>query len=571
MSLTYEEKDKRKEGKKEEKATPLKKIVLSTPPLKDIVFKKIVYFKRIKTFLPIPAPRLELTVLHLSKLSVRPSRKTITKIIKPPYFILSAPPKIIIPISKFFMVNSSKSTPIILPMTLPIQMKMPKIESFHFKLSSLIREPKLKSKPLIFPSSKILLNEKVKIQTQLVQIRFTLPVKREEVKEEVPIEKVKAKVTEPKISTEILEESEELDLLDKIFKPIGRSRELNFQRPLCIIVRGDSNDGLKMLEHLMSTIYTYRGEYGFSMKLPWQPQEELSKPIRFSSSLKEREDPYSLIVSEHLIVTISQPNKENKPDIERGLREISKRGAKCVIVFTHDIKPFEDLERDIPDVDIVFRELSKYNEEIKKLIEKLLGITISNRRLEGGIDRLWGQTVRLYEEMLEELDDKLSTKGVDQFDRESKFHYILKKIVYWALKEQGYEEIETEKPEIIVNNEKNTIEKIIPDIIVNKEEFWEIETGYPAEEEKERIKDVWNPESRLIAKLRKYIDSRKIRVVVPAIYAHLFKHELRKVKKYFIERDYDLKFYTIQLLYKEVKKEGRVKEEVKGELKKLAL
>uniref|UniRef100_A0A7J3M2I1 Uncharacterized protein n=1 Tax=Archaeoglobus fulgidus TaxID=2234 RepID=A0A7J3M2I1_ARCFL len=353
----------------------------------------------------------------------------------------------------------------------------------------------------------------------------------------------------PKIETEEERGDEEPeDVLDKLvpaFKD-AISKILNYHRPLCLICIGEKPDGLKMVEDLMSTKYTYHGEYRFSKKLPWIESE-----IEGKRSFERIEKPYDLIISEELIVQINA-NENNKQEIIRGLREISKRGAKCVILYVKrkEVKAFEGIDK-VPGVDFVFIELPEYNKENVERIGKLLGIDLDPNFIfasYGTIDDVWSHSVRLYEEMMDELDRELPTRDVDFFpERESSFHYLMKRIVYWFLRRKGYTNVKVEKPEALIDKEGKFVGYVIPDIIADGE-YWEIETGYPASDEKMLIKEYWNPYSRLVGKISKYKGSpHKIRIVFPSIYANLFREEIKEVKKYFEERGIDLKIYAVHL------------------------
>jgi hypothetical protein len=61
------------------------------------------------------------------------------------------------------------------------------------------------------------------------------------------------------------------------------------------------------------------------------------------------------------------------------------------------------------------------------------------------------------------------------------------------------------------------------------------------------LREPWKPQARLIWKLSRYGEVDKIHVVLLAIYAHLFKHEVKMVRKYFEEKRIDVKFHTIHL------------------------
>ncbi len=351
----------------------------------------------------------------------------------------------------------------------------------------------------------------------------------------------------------------EEDVLEEIL-PRGKGdwRITSLQRPLCLIVTGERADGLTMVEHLISTKFTYQGQYMFSKGLPWQERVltemadgQMEKTgIRYIPSRKigKKEDPYSLITSEDLIVQISA-NEDDKAEIVRGLKEISKRGPKCVILYASNVKPFEDLDRRVLDVDIAIVSLPERSEKILKLVGKLLGVDLS-AILEPewkSIDELWAVAVRLYEEELKRLDKELPTEDVDYFpDRESRFHYLMKRIVYSHLKRRGYKDIRVEQP-ISLIDENEFVGYVIPDIVADGE-YWEVETGYPSSDEKKLIIEYWSPYARLVWKLSKYKENpSKIRVVFPAIYAYLFYDEIRKIKAYFEKRGIDIKFYTIYL------------------------
>jgi len=379
------------------------------------------------------------------------------------------------------------------------------------------------------------------------------------VKPEVGVKKVSAE----KETKETELELEAEDVLDELLPTLkGKGREFSLQRPLCLIAVGKSEDGLRMIEHLMATKYTYYGEYGFFMGLPWQKELISSKiagemmkktsvkhlPSTRMEQIKE-EGPYSLITSERLIVRIPSVNEKNIMEIIRGLKEISKRGPKCVILYTPDVRPLEDLDKKVLDVDVTIVALPEYNERLPRLIERLLGINLPPTIYEESLDDLWSFAVRLYEEEMKRLDNELSTKGVDFFpERESPFHYLMKRIVYWYLKNQSnYTRVEAEKLKPQFDEANQLVRYVVPDVVAD-DEYWEVETGYPSEEEKALIKEPWNPRARLIWKLSKYRSKpSKIRVVFPAIYAHLFRYDIMSVKKYFEERGIDIKFYTIYL------------------------
>ncbi|RLI76624.1 hypothetical protein DRP04_12470 [Archaeoglobales archaeon] len=348
------------------------------------------------------------------------------------------------------------------------------------------------------------------------------------------------------------------DVLDEILPTRkGEWRCPSLQRPLCLIVTGEHTDGLRMVEYLISTKYTYQGQYKFSKGLPWQEEvlAEIAERQRKKTGVKhiparkigKKDDPHSVITSEDLIVLISA-NEDNKAEIVRGLKEISKRGPKCVILYASNVKPFEDLDRKVLEVDVAMVSLPERSDKIRNSLGKLLGVDLS-AILEPewkSIDELWAIAVRLYEEELKRLDKELPAEDVDYFpERESKLHYLMKRIVYSYLKRVGYKDVMVEQQ--IPLDENGFIGYVIPDIIADGE-YWEVETGYPSSDEKELIMEYWSPYARLVWKLSKYKDNpSKIRVVFPAIYAYLFYDEIRKIKVYFEKRGIDIKFYTIHL------------------------
>lgn len=446
----------------------------------------------------------------------------------------------------------------------PTIMQLPTVPTPEIKLTTKVLKIPKKSFP-----EKI---EHIKAESPKVELS---PIRLRKLPEKTISREEVAELRVEEREEEVKPELEVENVLNELLPVLKGGRKFSLQRPLCIIAIGKSSDGIRMVEHLMSTKYTYHGEYRFLMGLPWQKEDILKKieeeerrktgvrhiPVGRWGEVKEiEEDPYSLITSERLIVSIPSANRENKAKIVRGLREISKRGPKCVILYTSDVEPFENLENEVLDVDVNIIALPEYSEETSKLIGEMLGVNIPHLRyaMFEKVDDLWGFAVRFYEDEISRIDCELPTKEVDYLsDRESEFHYLMKRIVYYYLKRWGYKIIEVEKLQSLTDDKGRFIGYVRPDIIADGE-YWEVETGYPTEEEKELLKEPWNPYSRLIWKLSKYKEKpSKICVVFPAIYAHLFRDEIVKVKRYFKERDIAVSFYTIYL-------------QGKGELKKFA-
>lgn len=221
MSQTQAEKEKREEKKEEEKkegkVIHLKKSVLPLL-LEKIVPQKIAHFKKVNAFLPIRAPRLKRTKLLLSKLPVKRSTRIVSKIVKSPNLIPRELFKIRIPILKFLVMTSSKLTPAIISMIESIQVKMPHVKSYQVKPSKLVQKPKLKSNPVIFPSSKILLNEEVKIKAQ-PRLSFEIPKVITETMQEIETVLNKEEEIIEKLETIPFGEAEEPeDLFELLFE-----------------------------------------------------------------------------------------------------------------------------------------------------------------------------------------------------------------------------------------------------------------------------------------------------------------------------------------------------------------
>lgn len=331
------------------------------------------------------------------------------------------------------------------------------------------------------------------------------------------------------------------DLLHKLFPKLSAKSlsDVSFRKPLCVLAIGDKLDGLDMLTNILSYKYTYHGEYRFSMSLPLQNFSELKGEARIRGLSGEGtvKNIYELITSGELIVRESVSEKD-LPDIERALKEIAKRGPKCVILYTKDIKPFEDLHVKVPDVDFLVVSLPKLEENTIRIIEDIIGVKIPGGAIRS-VDEAWGRGLRIQEEELSRLDEKLNIPGVEwNPEEETWLHFLMKKITFYWLREKGRQYIEVE---VTLPSGKRA------DLKAN-DEYWEVETGYPTKDEKAKLKEPWDPAARLISKLSKYSRGSKVRLVVWPIYAYLFRKELIYVKRYYkTTRDVDIKVFTIHL------------------------
>ena len=343
----------------------------------------------------------------------------------------------------------------------------------------------------------------------------------------------------------------EENIFDELFQVVKGDNFLHWKihKPLCLILTGDEpKNGMKMIEDIVSTKYTFHGFHEFSRNLPWQRDiESVSGSVKKGEEIfKEMgKEIYDKIISKDLIVS-DVVGAEEKKNVIKGLREIAYKGAKCLILYVKDVKDFEDLDLEVADVDIKIVGLPKLDNKTQRLIGAIIGVNLKDV-IADSIDQLWHIALRLYEEEADELNKKLP--HVPFFpEREGLMHYLMKRIAYTYLKnkeEYKSKSIKVEEP-LLISDEKGEVKRVIPDIIINNEECWEIETGYPSKDEP--IVDLSNPFARLVSKLKKYREMGylKIRVVVPTIYAHMFKDDIRETKRHFKEvYDLKIKFYTI--------------------------
>lgn len=312
MSQEQVEKEKREEKerkeKKEEKAIQIRKSV-SPVPLEKTVSQKIVRFKKVKVSPLILAPRLKLEQLILFRLAVKRSVRTVSKITKSPHFILCKLLNIRIPISKFLTINSSRLGPVIFSISPSIRVRMPYTEPHRVKLSKLSHPPKLKSSPSVFPSSKIFINQTVKMQAQpmlsfeaqevmtgTMQETEIAPNKEEEIVEveTIPL----GEGEEPEDLFELLFEWEDPEKLEKL------RNALTSPTATCIFLvpNNETFHGELVLRKILAT--EFKRSYG-----------EIDAKHDASSDLSDR--------SKH-VVTISKDKVEK---LARMLRKSRKRSA----------------------------------------------------------------------------------------------------------------------------------------------------------------------------------------------------------------------------------------------------
>jgi hypothetical protein len=340
----------------------------------------------------------------------------------------------------------------------------------------------------------------------------------------------------------------EENILNELFQVVKGGDLLRWKthKALCLVLTGDEpKNGMKMIEDIISTKYTFHGFHEFLRNLPWQRDMESGSVKKGEEILKEMEkEIYDKIISKDLIVSAIVSAKEKK-NIIKGLREVAYKGAKCLILYVKDVKDFEDLDLEVADVDIKIVGLPKLDDKTRRSIGTLIGVDLKDV-IANSIDQLWHKALKLYEEEVDELNKKLP--HVPFFpEREGLMHFLMKRIVYTYLKnkeEYKSKSIKVEEP-LLTPDEKGEVKQVIPDIVID-DECWEVETGYPSKDEP--IMDQSNPFARLVLKLKKYREMGylKIRVVAPTIYAHMFKDDIKEAKRHFKEvYDLEIKFYTI--------------------------
>lgn len=208
------------------------------------------------------------------------------------------------------------------------------------KFTSIEPMSKLQTKPLKLEEEMKLARE----ETSLKLVVIELPEPR-------IIELIKIRMQEEK-AEEVPTVTVEKDIIGELIQfEDGSFSDLEVHRPLCIVVTGDDPcNGMKMIEDLMSTKYTFHGFYRFSrLTLPWQ--KDVAVEVRTSELAKNMEKGiYEKIVSSELIISDIVTAKE-KEDVVRGLRDISNRGPKCVILYTRGIKDFKSLKLKVTGVD----------------------------------------------------------------------------------------------------------------------------------------------------------------------------------------------------------------------------
>lgn len=570
MSQTQVDKEKREEKKKEEKKEEEKithigkERVLSLPLMRG-VFQKIVRFKKIKAFLPIRPPRLKLRKFLLSKLTVKPSISTVSKIIQPPYISLKRVLKIKIPISQFFSMHSEKLTSTIIPLVPPIQMRVPSVRSFHVNLSKLTQEPRLKSHLMVIPRSRVLLNKPIKIQT-------TLPILPEMLRKKVPVtyepHVPKEAVTEIEIvETMPTKEGGGLGLFDLLFETETEEHKINNvlraspERPILIVAeKTESEEYLETLKYVCKELYRIKvgglpkpivisvdkrraeedaeaGRYitviddtkGEFFKLfGVSKDEELKKGInlqKFKDKIKELfAQPFGFLIlhvaSERLntVITNCLYIHELIPKLyivklKKLALDAKKRLASAAWGFT-GLEHIQDISLD--------KHFPLCEKKFYNALEKL----VANPK---------------YSWVRESVEDEESS-GIESF-----LHYSIKVFVIRCLEEELKEELGKKKisakeltAEVLTEVQLKINDRVvIPDIHLQPNRVIEIETLYGTGTA---------PWRKLRRTVEKYRDSNyTIQIVIPNLQAMLYVRGIRRLRAEFEEEKLPVEFYTLDI------------------------
>jgi hypothetical protein len=130
------------------------------------------------------------------------------------------------------------------------------------------------------------------------------------------------------------------------------------------VVTGESFDSREMLEDIISTKYTFHGEYTFSRNLSWQVETTSQQRVRKAEEIiEEKPSIYEKIVSKDLIVS-EKVTENDKGDIIKGLRDIANRGPKCVILYTDKLEPLHYLDKEVGAcIEVKFIRLPTYSDK----------------------------------------------------------------------------------------------------------------------------------------------------------------------------------------------------------------
>ena len=450
---------------------------------------------------------------------------------------------------------------------MPIKKKPPFIKETENKFKE--RDIKLEKSELIFETIPLELKEQEKLKPQLKT--FTLQIKKLEKKKidlkEVilPGNKILERLSKEKLDeTEIESEKEEADdILERLFNLQRSSFDWDYGKLAVIIAVSDDEDSKEMLEQIVARKYAYHGNFTFEQDLEskdtkYRKLEEIREVIPANKEIIEKIKTPKLIIS-------SIVQKKRWSVLVKALKDIAELGKKCVILYPkeNDIKVLIYRIKNIPNVELKVIKLPKWNENTCKLIGKLQGIdektlqknlfemketwkelNTKELKFEGTVDEAYSLAWKMNEKIRKQIkdSDKISKDlnkwlpqaiGKYYFSHsESKNHFLTKKYVYWLLKMAN--------PEKNILLEQPDASKKIPDIKFD-DQNWEIETGYPSKEELEKNQEQSDAFVHLM-KLNKYESEDKVNVILPNLYAYIFRKQIKNVKR---NLGSNIKFYTI--------------------------
>lgn len=351
--------------------------------------------------------------------------------------------------------------------------------------------------------------------------------------------------------------------MERLFNLQRSSFDWDYGKLAVIIAVSNDEDSKEMLEQIVARKYAYHGNFTFEQDLEskdtkYRKLEEIREVIPANKEIIEKIKTPKLIIS-------SIVQKKRWSVLVKALKDIAELGKKCVILYPkeNDIKVLIYRIKNIPNVELKVIKLPKWNENTCKLIGKLQGIdektlqknlfemketwkelNTKELKFEGTVDEAYSLAWKMNEKIRKQIkdSDKISKDlnkwlpqaiGKYYFSHsESKNHFLTKKYVYWLLKMAN--------PEKNILLEQPDASKKIPDIKFD-DQNWEIETGYPSKEELEKNQEQSDAFVHLM-KLNKYESEDKVNVILPNLYAYIFRKQIKNVKR---NLGSNIKFYTI--------------------------
>jgi hypothetical protein len=365
----------------------------------------------------------------------------------------------------------------------------------------------------------------------------------------------------------------EPDILSELFGLEKEEFNWEADKKLSVIIAtGESDDGMRMLEEIIARKYGYHGNFTFEQDLmfdatSFEDFEDIVEPRKVN--ILDKLDSDKLIVS-GIISRVDWKNLIKK------LRDLAFKVKKCIILYSRD-NPMEICFeiRKIQNVELKVVKLPIWCENTCDLIGKLLGISGQElfetiepwEGIENRVDHAFIIGWDMYEQQRKEIEEDKDIKddlekwldwSIGHYfykNRESKHHFLTKRFVCWLLKKDNPDKkimmevpIGEDRP---IEQGEEIGKKIVPDITLDGE-YWEIEIGYPSKIELEKNQQESDPYVHLM-KLNKYPKNSEVKVVLPNIYAYLFRKQILKVKED-LSKDIKLKFYVIDWSKRELRR-----------------